>query len=360
MAITKPTVGQSGWGPVLNDALDELDQRMPVEVGDILTGPGDLMTADSDGIPVGVSPGADGSVLTADSGEATGLAWSGADGIAFSPTESVPASTVQSAIEMAAGSADPGLSDGQMAAIVGDSETDTHATLINAFGGSPRGPADREYGMVLGVLRNTGSPDYWQPIDDEGHSPTRIGTVVTTDDDIYVNYADLDPASVGTVVAVPDEALTRAGFHLGLSVAVDHTRIEMYRRHQEIADYIYYDTDATWKSQYGHYSAAWTTNYLTLTHAGDFSGVTLPADVSKIAQATQVGGGCQAFVRNATATTVEVLFTNFAGSLITSPATTMKIMVTHGASTLKRVDAQTVNTTAFPGSNIWLLAVPNL
>lgn len=66
---------------------------------------------------------------------------------------------------------------------------------------------------------------------------------------------------------------------------------------------------------------------------------------------------CISGAGGATATTaLKIEFRDWAGTLITTPNTVMKAFVTHGGGRYA-VDPATIDTTAFPFSNIWLFGV---
>lgn len=221
------------------------------------------------------------------------------------------------------------------------------------YGAGLRGVAGRDYRTFLGVLRNDGAGSgYWQPLNDAGHQPSLITSVTTTTDSITVNH--VAGVKVGSVVAVVDETLAAQGYVVGTSVNLDNTVIKLYRRHLSVSDYVYYNGSA-WVSQNGQFTefSFSAGGVLTLTHAASIDAST----ANGLTQVTGRGGNLIAHAGGGTATTTQVIWTDYAGTVMTTPSETMKAYVQHGKPDLVTANPQTADTTAYPFSNIWLVGV---
>lgn len=218
---------------------------------------------------------------------------------------------------------------------------------------SPRGEEGRSYGMFFAALRNTGTG--WAPISDGSHEPTFVDSV-SIDGAIVVSHTNLDAAKVGSVIAVPDEALTAAGFRLGCSVTPEETRITLYQDYTEVADYVSYNGSA-WVSQNSQFAMAFAAGVLTLTHTADV-GTSGSAAVSLTERGHLLHTCVTAGAGATTNTTLKIEFRDAAGTLLTTPTTDMKVFVRHGKGGGRvQIDPTTVDSTKYPLSNIWLLGV---
>lgn len=240
-----------------------------------------------------------------------------------------------------------------------DEELATHAadsTSVHGIADTSAlvaGETGREYAMFACVIRNTGSPDYFQALDDSGHQPTYIDSVVTDEETIQVHYESASAVKTSSVIVVPDETFTAAGFVCGSSVGLDDTRITVYRNVPEFADYVYFD-GAAWVSQNGIFTAAFDTGILTLTHATLGTSVVPALSVS----ATSRGGVYVAQVEVVTTTTLQVKFRGWDGTLATTANTDMQVYVRHGGNQARQAtDPRTLDDTAYPFSNFWILGV---
>lgn len=213
--------------------------------------------------------------------------------------------------------------------------------------GGVRGVADRRYNAILGAIRNDGGPNYFQPIADAVHRPTFIQSVQTLADRIRVTY-DTAASKVGAVLAVPDESLAAAGFTCGTSVGTNYVDIFVYRT-IEFADYVSYNSGA-WTSASGVFTPTFSAGVLTLTHP---SLINLVAAFS--GSATARSGPYVAQMDGLGLSTATVVFRDFAGTIITTPDTNMRVYVRHGVSRPVQWNPTIVDTTTFPNSNFWII-----
>jgi hypothetical protein len=207
-------------------------------------------------------------------------------------------------------------------------------------------------GVVVGALRNVDGT--WEVITDTNHTPVNIDTVTTTGTDITVNYTSLDGIKVGSFVAVPDETLARQGFFCGASVSATSAVISMSQAIPSYSDYVAY-TGGAWVSANGVFTCAYSGGVLTLTHPaliGVGANVSLTGrDGTTIAYTPSISGGS-----STTATTLNIVFRDSAGAIVTTPDTNMRVYATHGGG-LRSVNPSEITTTIYPNSNIWLMGM---
>lgn len=82
--------------------------------------------------------------------------------------------------------------------------------------------------FVAGVIRNGGSPGYWDVLSDEYHVPLNISTVSLDGNLIRVDYG-VTFAFVITLIVGADESLAAQGVTAGASVSKDHCSIGLRR-----------------------------------------------------------------------------------------------------------------------------------
>ena len=74
LELNKPGEGNTDWATPINDNWTDIENSLPAAKGQLVSG-------DADGDPTRLSVGADGTVLTADSAESTGLKWATPNGV---------------------------------------------------------------------------------------------------------------------------------------------------------------------------------------------------------------------------------------------------------------------------------------
>lgn len=214
------------------------------------------------------------------------------------------------------------------------------------------GADGKTYATVAGTIRNSGSPDYWQPINDAGHEPCNVDSVNTTTSAIEINFGSLNATKILTFVVSPDETLAGAGFTVGASVALNKATLYL-RRTTGYADYVSWD-GSQFVSANGVFTTAWdgATGILTLTHP-----TLATSDPTHLYDVSVTGrGDSLASSHGVTATTALVRFFDYSGALLTSPATnTHRVFVRHGAN--GPADPQQVSTAAYPNSNLWFFGI---
>lgn len=206
--------------------------------------------------------------------------------------------------------------------------------------------------LAGGAIRNDGAPDYWQPIVDVNHQcDVNVESIVTGTVAININFSAEATGKRITCYAVPDETLAALGFHVGASYSAGMMQLKLTRRFL-ISDYIYYDGSAWQSSQGGRFTI------------GTFSGGELPlthqAMPGKSVSITPRGASSVAMLSTGTNaltdTDTKVVFRDWSGALVTTPSTDMKFFVTRHMEYGGTINPQTVDTTAFPLSNIWFAA----
>lgn len=83
--MTRPSLGASNWGVLLNADLDQIEAGGVRKV--LLDAKGDILVATADDNVVRLAVGADGQVLTADSSTATGVKWANSTASAVAPLD---------------------------------------------------------------------------------------------------------------------------------------------------------------------------------------------------------------------------------------------------------------------------------
>lgn len=231
----------------------------------------------------------------------------------------------------------------------------------SAIARAPRGVPGREYGMVLGALRNDGAAGgYWQPISDGAHRPSFIDSVVTDSQKITIYYNSLGAhGKIGTLLATTDETLAQNGFFVGSSVSSVSAELKLSQVPRPAADHISWSGSA-WVSADGVFQSSWSAGVLTLTHP---TVKVAPEDRLNVSVVARAGATAaySAMISAAgsavDATTVKIEFRDFAGNLVTTPDANMRAYVSHGGGRTVALDPRLVDTTAYPWSNIWLFGV---
>lgn len=132
-----------------------------------------------------------------------------------------------------------------------------HVTTTSEFF---RGKAGRSYAFVAGVIRNYDDGGGWKLITDGFHPPIGITAVDSLGDPglIRIDYPalKLDGSNAGrtvTILAQPDETLTKAGFTCGVSVEAAVARIQLQQT-RSVNDRVYWDvasgTYKLWKNEF--------------------------------------------------------------------------------------------------------------
>lgn len=241
--------------------------------------------------------------------------------------------------------------DDAIAAFIADDTTPsaTRAALDAVLAGPIKGEAGRDLRLVAGVIRNDGSPSYWQPIDDSGHSPVNVDSVSTTTSAIVVDFTSLGASKIVSFAVVPDEQFAKLGFTAGASVSLTQAAIYL-QQVKPFADYVYYDGSA-WQSSNGVFSLSFNpaTGVLTCTHEEIPAG-TAVFDVSVTGRGTLLASS-----HGASTSTALVRWHNYSGTLQTAASTDMKAFVSHGSN--GPLDPQQIDTTKYPSSNLWFIAI---
>ena len=243
----------------------------------------------------------------------------------------------------------------------GDVTVPTSAAAISvaatiAESGALRGTQGKKYEIVAGVIRNDGTTSYWQPLNDTGHTPINVDAVTTSTTGITIDYTAIGAVRVGSFIVGCDETFASAGFVAGASVGLATAVIELTKT-TPFADYVSYNGTA-WVSTNGVFTLEYGVNFLGASVPGQLRCVhpLLPAGGSAFWDMSMTGRGVTVPTSNgASEIEVDVRFYDWAGTLLTAPTTDMKAFVSHGAT--GRLDPQRVDTTQYPGSNLWFLGI---
>lgn len=212
------------------------------------------------------------------------------------------------------------------------------------------GSNGKKYRIIAAALRNNGAPNYWEVISDAAHVPVGVASVTSNGSTITVNY-DFNASTIGTFVAVTDETMGRLNLFAGASVGLSSATITLSQPSDIITDLVYYD-GTNWLSQNTQYTVeSYTAGVLTLNHRNIYS-------TSGNVQVSSRGGARRAVLANASppvsATQVKVEFYDNAGTLVTTPDTNMKALVTRTSRPGARNPQTVVDTTIEPLHNLWI------
>lgn len=214
-----------------------------------------------------------------------------------------------------------------------------------------------KYAVIAGVLRNNGVEGVFWEILENGHRPVNIDSVETWDDKIRINYQSLGAVMTISLIAVPDETLSRNGFTTGCSVGPTSADIYIHRNTPVIGDYVSYN-GTTWVSQNDIFTdISFSGGILYLSHP--------PVDNESVynVNITARGGGYVYAVGRGnsptTPTTLKVDIRDMDGVSAMSPSTDHAMYITRGGGTFQQ-HPKVVDTIKYPFSNIWIMGIMGL
>lgn len=221
--------------------------------------------------------------------------------------------------------------------------------------------AGKQYLIFGGVIRNNGSPNYWQPITDASHQPVGIESVVTNGSSISINHPNLGAAKMLSYVVHCDEQLNSAGFSVGASVGTISDTLVISRSLSPIQGVVRWTGTAwEWVGTSGVTFAHDTgTGVLTVTHPA------IDGALASVRGLSLTGRGATAL--RPAATNTDPTTTSFTmywvntttGTVVTgAPTTEMRSYVIHGTGGVRSVvSPASIDTVEFPSSNIWILGI---
>jgi hypothetical protein len=188
--------------------------------------------------------------------------------------------------------------------------------------------------VIAGVIRYNATTQAWEQITG-AHDPLNTTSITCpTDTTIQINFglATVANKKVITFVANADEELAGMGLFIGASVGVNDATLNIYSGAH--GSYVYYNGSA-WAeikgSSFPSSSFSWSTNHLVITIP--FGLIT--AYVRNWPMVCARDGGYNVKLGSVGDTTIEVYFYNAAGTLITTPDTSMKCYVNYGIRKIK-------------------------
>lgn len=206
--------------------------------------------------------------------------------------------------------------------------------------------------VIGGCLRN--ETNAWQPLENSAHGTLGVASVTTSTTGITLNFSKTF-SKIISFVAVPDETLATAGVHIGSSVGTGLAEIRLGGG-VGVDGYVSYNGTSWVVDGPAGVTAAWdnangcvVVSYPTLPVASTVTGTELtltPRSGTRCSLSNDVSYGGGSF---------GVDFYAADGTKFTSPGTTMRFRFGHHATGL--LNAQQVNTTYLPNSNIWWLAI---
>lgn len=129
--------------------------------------------------------------------------------------------------------------------------------------GRVKGDSSKNYRLISGVLRNSGSG--WGWINDVGHSPSGLGVVTQDSGKITIAHA-VSGLKVSSLQVTPDETYAAQGLRCGASVGIDSSNILLYTGNPfTIGDRVFYN-GTTWVSENNVFTMSYASSVLTLTH----------------------------------------------------------------------------------------------
>lgn len=210
------------------------------------------------------------------------------------------------------------------------------------------GESGKQYRLISGVLRNSGSG--WAWINDAGHVPTGVTPTVTADStSIYINFG-ATASKVSSLQVTPDETLTSMGVRAGVSVGTSSATIQLFNQDPfTLNDFVQYASGA-WSSFNGVYTGfSYSSGSLILTHEDMGTTYNFGASIAN-------RGPVLAQVSALSATTTQVQF--YTGSfgaltLATTANTNMRFYLTrHGRrAAVPQADPTTV---VAANGNLWV------
>lgn len=209
----------------------------------------------------------------------------------------------------------------------------------------------RRYAVVACVLRNINDGGGWRVIADSVHGNINVSSVTNDTSVIVVNWAGLSVKKVISFVACPDDTYAKAGYFFGSSVGVNAANISI-RKQRSVADYVSYNGSAFVSNTVGVFTqTSYTSGVLTLSHAS----VNVSSD-GIIASLVQRDGTYVAHLGSAAATSTQVKFYDWAGTLITVADANMKFYLNRG----QYSGAEDPSLTYLTSANVWCYGVMEL
>lgn len=203
--------------------------------------------------------------------------------------------------------------------------------------------------MLTGIIRNSGSG--WGFINDSDHEPLNMSSVeVNESGQIVVNYG-FTAKKVLSLIATPDETFAQK-YTIGGSVGKDKVTFNVFELAHTIGGAVSYNQSTdTWSITYSTFtnvSFDSTTGKLTLTHE----------TISGIGSAQRYlinadGRNCDVKVNSATDSTIELIFLDSSGNVITTPSADMYMYVTRDINT-RLVNATNISDA---NGNFWIMGV---
>lgn len=211
------------------------------------------------------------------------------------------------------------------------------------FSPSPQfiGQDGKRYKTVGCVLQNNGA-GVWQQIGG-AHKSMNVLSVTTEATTITVNF-NFTASNVVSFVACPDDAFALFGYLFGASVGLSSALITCARS-MSLGGIVSYSGSAWTVSGAGMSGAVFNAGVLTITHS-DIGGVMASADSRDGVYVPAIGA--------LGATTTEIKFYDYAGTLITTPDTNMKAYFTRTVSPFTVVSPAAL---LVSGANIWCYGV---
>jgi hypothetical protein len=197
----------------------------------------------------------------------------------------------------------------------------------------------KSYKVVAGVMRNTGSG--WALINDGSHPALNVASITDNSTSITINFS-FTSKGVVSFVATPDETMALDNVFMGASVGFSSATLQLSSA-KEIGGYIAWNGSAwTTLGATGLTSFAFSGGILTITHEAVINTDSIYASVN-----TRNGENVSS-IGSVGNTTTQVYFRDYAGALITTENTDMRIYFSRSSGGRLNPENYTK-----AGSNIW-------
>lgn len=207
--------------------------------------------------------------------------------------------------------------------------------------GLVRGSDGKRYRVVAGAIRNTGTG--FRLINDTAHTPVGIRSVTTAADGMSVTLRlTFQAATVGSVVAAPDETLAAAGYVVGASVGLASITL-FVSQPGGFGDYVSWN-GSRWVSLNGMVTSTTmnrSTGLITCSHANmssPYGGSATSRSLTK-----------RASMEGISATTTTLYLVDSAGRTVKNPTMDNRFWITRTGA--RRA---TMRELARAGANIWI------
>lgn len=217
--------------------------------------------------------------------------------------------------------------------------TNVYITIFTRIESYQFGLESDKYKILACVIRNDGNG--WDFVGGD-HEPINILSIEQTGVYIKINYS-FTASKVSSLVCTPDEAMASDKMFVGASVGLEYALIYLYQNKSQ-GGYAYYNGSAWVGIDDGACTFSWNAGILTITH---------PAISGVKASAVNRAGEYICAVGAVGSTTTEIKFFDYAGTLVTTQASNMRVYWNRNS------EGDTVDPADYtnPNGNIWIFGL---